>query len=364
MANLDEVGGYPAGIYQIETTDPVVGGVPDELTKAGLANIPSQQLAKRTAFLKELVDSAGVGATVAPSITDFNVVSKSGLYQAASAANAPQGSASFTLLHTQSSATQATQLACRIGNDRMFGRRLSGGVWQSWFEVLTSATAAAALGITAAQFDSGLALATTAFVQRAIGNHSAFVEITTNVTLTAADAGKVFFIKAAVTVTLPASTSLGSGSTFKFVLSSGASLTFAGGSPRVTPFGLIHSGAISGFDVILHAVGATDQYRLELIGDGPHSLNASGYQRLPSGLIIQWGVAATLLGGGASITFPVAFPNVALSISGNLINVPPGANAVFFSFYSLSSATFGAYARNDNNTNYLAAPFSYIAIGN
>lgn len=359
MANLDEVGGYPAGIYQIETTDPVVGGVPDELTKAGLANIPSQQLAKRTAFLKSLVDSAGIGATVAPSITDFNVVSTSGLYQAASAANAPQGSASFTLLHTQSSATQATQLACRIGDDRVFVRRLSGGVWQSWFEVLTSATAAAALGITPAQFDSGLALATTEFVQRALGNHSAFVEVTSNVTLTAADAGKVFFIKAAVTVTLPASTALGSGGTFKFALSSGASVTFAGGSTLVSSFGITHSEPISGFDVTLHSVVTADQYRIELLGDGPHSLNNSGYQRLPSGLIIQWGRGTSNGSGNLAVTFPFAFPNAVRSVvMGNNTT-----NGGYSTFQSLTSTGFLGQSWSSLNNSTGAFTFHWQAFG-
>lgn len=57
MANLPEANEYPAGIYQIETTDPVLGGPPNEATKAGLANIPAMQLAKRTNWLKSRVDT-------------------------------------------------------------------------------------------------------------------------------------------------------------------------------------------------------------------------------------------------------------------------------------------------------------------
>lgn len=44
-----------------------------------------------------------------------------------------------------------------------------------------------------------------------------------------------------------------------------------------------------------------------------HSFSASGYQRLPSGLIIQWGNG----GSGAvtkTVTFPVAFPTAVLSM--------------------------------------------------
>lgn len=68
MANLTETDVYPAGIYQLEQTDPVLGGAPNEATGAGMDNIPHQQLAKRTKWLKTRVDqllSTVVAATTA-----------------------------------------------------------------------------------------------------------------------------------------------------------------------------------------------------------------------------------------------------------------------------------------------------------
>ncbi|WP_296763007.1 hypothetical protein [Sediminimonas sp.] len=50
MANLPENASWPSGIYQIETTDPVVGG-PD-----GIDNVQAKQLANRTAWLKQYAD--------------------------------------------------------------------------------------------------------------------------------------------------------------------------------------------------------------------------------------------------------------------------------------------------------------------
>jgi len=61
MADLIETGEWVAGIYQIETTDPVLGGPPDLLTKAGVANISAQQLADRTAWLKAQVEDLAGG---------------------------------------------------------------------------------------------------------------------------------------------------------------------------------------------------------------------------------------------------------------------------------------------------------------
>ena len=51
MANLREENKWEAGIYQLETTDPVVGGVD------GISNKQANQLANRTSFLKQQVEN-------------------------------------------------------------------------------------------------------------------------------------------------------------------------------------------------------------------------------------------------------------------------------------------------------------------
>lgn len=50
MANLTETSTFETGIYQLETSDPVVGGA------GGISNRQGQQLANRTKYLKERVD--------------------------------------------------------------------------------------------------------------------------------------------------------------------------------------------------------------------------------------------------------------------------------------------------------------------
>lgn len=62
MSNLNELVQYEPGIYQLETTDPVLGG-PD-----GIDNLQGKQLANRTAYLKKHVDDLESGATVPPGI--------------------------------------------------------------------------------------------------------------------------------------------------------------------------------------------------------------------------------------------------------------------------------------------------------
>lgn len=58
MANLPESSSFDAGVYQIETTDPVVGG------PSGVTNAPLKNLANRTKYLKDHVDA--LEATRAP----------------------------------------------------------------------------------------------------------------------------------------------------------------------------------------------------------------------------------------------------------------------------------------------------------
>ena len=52
MANLKETAFWEEGIYQFETTDPVLGG------ENGIDNKPTRQLANRTVYLKQELETA------------------------------------------------------------------------------------------------------------------------------------------------------------------------------------------------------------------------------------------------------------------------------------------------------------------
>ena len=78
MANLnDTTEDWPAGVYQLETVDPVVGGVPNPLTGAGMDNIPHLQLAQRTHWLKAAVDT--LTAAIGGVIPSTRLISAAGL---------------------------------------------------------------------------------------------------------------------------------------------------------------------------------------------------------------------------------------------------------------------------------------------
>lgn len=157
MATLSEVAQWVAGIYQIELTDPVRGGAPNEATGDGLTNIPAQQLAKRTLWLKTLLEDAGIAQETAALVTNFDSLTAAGFYRGAPAAvGAPDSTASHAVLHIPGNTTNAAfQLAMRIGaSDRIYFRRKNSGVWASWVEITTAAT----LGTMATQDANAVAI--------------------------------------------------------------------------------------------------------------------------------------------------------------------------------------------------------------
>jgi hypothetical protein len=90
------------------------------------------------------------------------------------------------------------------------------------------------------------------------------------------------------------------------------------------------------------------------------SLVGNGYQKLPGGLIIQWGTSGVApVDGSLDVTFPIAFPsNCAAVVAQQTIGTPGSAVAVPGWVVSAKSAT-GFTLRNDGG----AQVFYWIAIG-
>lgn len=98
----------------------------------------------------------------------------------------------------------------------------------------------------------------------------------------------------------------------------------------------------------------------EPAGGWARSFSNNGYQKLPSGLIIQWGTLVAAAGGTTLVTFPITFPNNALWIVGGItadFNI--ATNDAEVSFYS--PTTTGATAKSSYGS---AMQTSYLVIGN
>lgn len=280
MSNLSETSTYEAGIYQLETTDPVVGG------PSGISNQQAKQLANRTKYLKDHVDA---------------------------------------------------------------------------LETSTSTTAP--------QFDNDTSPATTAFVQRALGNLRSVAGISTTATLTAAHVGQLVQCSSSgpYSVTLPLVASIPDGAVITIASSASGTVTIARqGSDVIYPnFGssvtsiALGNGDTASFVRIsggwaLFGGSASLKYTADFGG----SLGANGWQKLPSGLIMQWGGVTTNTSADTLVTFPVAFPTASCSIVGSV-----GSGTLHITFVGNGQSATGFYCNAISAGGRNASSCSWMAIG-
>jgi hypothetical protein len=421
MADLPETAVFDAGIYQIETTDPVLGGAPNAATGAGMSNIPHLQLARRTLWLKEQVDAItallsslnsqiavlsqsqrmvapvlvattanitlsglqtidGVSVTAGRRVLVKNQTTptQNGVYIAASGAWAratdmdndtdivpgvvvgvTAGTAQADTLWIMNSPNEGDAIA--IGSTPL----TFGNVTALSAPIASPAFSGAPTAPTAGQFNSSTLLANTQFVQRALGNFSDAQTFTGSFTLTAADAGKCYVYGEAdpATITLPAISAAAIGSTFEFINTGTANLTVqrAGADQIDSGPAAVNSIAIppnqslklvrSGGSSLWHPVGITAQAMGSTLSA---LLNSVGWQRLPSGLIIQWG-AVTATTTLTSYNYPISFPTAALRVVGG-----SGNDAVPNSIVTAANFTNSQFRGVSNIAN---AQLNWIAIG-
>ena len=183
-----------------------------------------------------------------------------------------------------------------------------------------------ALGVTPPQFDNDTSLATTQFVQRALGNMSGFSTYSANATFPASDAGKYIAITGGTAYALPAAGIVAVGAKF--------TIAVAGTAPSAITISVGGGGTIAGINnnpssaTMAMQPGSSCEFVAvdpgvysAINGSGIASLAANGYQKMPSGLIIQWGVTPVIAGGSNSaITLPIASPVATECVITNFAN--------------------------------------------
>ena len=114
---------------------------------------------------------------------------------------------------------------------------------------------------------------------------------------------------------------------------------------------------------LLAAIRALSQ----TLGDGRYAalsgftylLAASGYQRFPSGLIIQWGSAVTSASVDTAITFPITFPFATYAVLASPASSGAGAFSTITPV-STTGATLNSWTATATRASYST---SWIAIG-
>jgi hypothetical protein len=187
-----------------------------------------------------------------------------------------------------------------------------------------SAVFSGANWLTQPLFDNGKALATTEFAQRAQGNFAGRVDIgALPATLSASAAGCRIVLAASGTLTLPPVASVPTGTNFFLFNTTPGVVTVARqGTDVISAMSVnsMTSVTLQSLSTIVITAGngqwvvESGMSALKYAPEFGSSWGGSGYQKLPSGFIDQWGTGSTDASGNIYVTFQTAFPNAARSV--------------------------------------------------
>ncbi|OPB08198.1 phage tail protein [Pseudomonas synxantha] len=225
-------------------------------------------------------------------------------------------------------------------------------------------------------FDSSKSLATTEFVARSAGSLGGSISIAASRVLTVSDIGKRLELATGVTVTLPATESVPNGAAV--LISAGPQST----TSRVT--------VAAGDQLAMSNLAVTVPYTLSPGGDfiairesgvwrchfGSEtlrtasifaaSLGGNGYQKLPSGLILQWGYRTTSALStnytADAVTFPIVFPT-AILFRGGSFGSGAAASWLSFTLEATDTPRSSMTIRAGSGSPFAGQPFSWFAIG-
>ncbi|HGE7220157.1 TPA: pyocin knob domain-containing protein [Citrobacter freundii] len=417
MANLPETPQWEDGIYQIEVSDPVLGG-PD-----GISNRQAKQLAKRTSYLKQQVESgdkdladhiaapdphsqyapkespALTGTPTAPTaiktdnstklattgyvknvVADYAPLASPGLTGKPTAPTAAQASNDTQLATTAfvkaalaalvASSPEAldtlNELAAALGNDPNFATTMTNALAgkQPLDTTLTNLSGKSISGLLEYLGLSDAFLIKEKYLPANLnlntlggeGKYGIYAQpVTNNATpennYPTPEAGALLVTPAAnngmhVYITLSghlwSRTSLDNKNTewsqwvrqaLKSELDDGLNLKFDSSSLSTAGRALVAKPTVSDMRAYLQLLSAAQRD----VGTGANqipdmnafsgSIVSKGYQKLPGGLIIQWGINNASVGGtsgnGEDVSYAIPFPNGCLSLTATFDNGGP-----------------------------------------
>ncbi|WP_416240620.1 gp53-like domain-containing protein, partial [Klebsiella pneumoniae] len=155
----------------------------------------------------------------------------------------------------------------------------------------------------------------------ALGNSRTTLGVSSNLTLSGAEAGaEIVFGANNVTLTLPDSSSFQVGAAYFIDVGSASGITLASTGSQILRLNNVDT--LSSTKRASISLGQMSTFKVVNLGGGTWgvseygglaSLSSQGYQRLPSGLIVQWAWGANQAASGDQvITFPIAFPTAHL----------------------------------------------------
>lgn len=230
---------------------------------------------------------------------------------------------------------------------------------------------------TVSQFDSSNSLASTAFVKASGFQFSEWLSFLSAGTVIPPSAcGKAIQVILATSgnLTLPNAASVSNGSALYFINTSSnttATLQRAGSDSIAMPRIATSMALAPGDDLVLISNGVNSWFavsgtaRMGAANAFSAGLSANGYQKLPSGLMLQWGLVTTGTNGVGSLLFPTAFPTACCSIQ--LTGWTAGASAAgaaSLGTFSNSGATvYGMMISPTSGTAPIALTMHWLAVG-
>jgi hypothetical protein len=346
MADLPESNEWTGGIYQLETSDPVLGG------PEGIDNLQAKQLANRTIWLKAQLEQLGSNKQASDAtlsaLAALSVAANQIIYSTGPDAFAMTGLSAFirTLLDDADAAAARTTLgAAALASPTFTGDPKAP---------------------TPAQFDNDTTVPTTEFVQRALGSYSGFGSIAASRSATAADVGKLFLVSSTgTTFTLPTPASLGltQGNAIELFSTSGSMVIAPGAGATLNSAAVSVSSLtlLSGQSLRLVVIG-TNLWQVTsstngLVANAEFAalLGATfSSQQLP-GLSIKVGnISNSSTAASIPLTFPVAFPVACVAL------IITGANGMTAVYNHQGKDRTGATVLRGANANY---QYDYIIVG-
>lgn len=328
VAAVDEFDAWVQGIYQLEQEDLVLGGAD------GIDNLQAKQLLARSNWLKAQVLGLGAG--------------KQPLDAMLTALSALVTEADQTLYFTGPDTPALTALTA-------YARTL-----------IAAADAAAARATLGAASPADIAAAIAALVNSspatldtlnelaaALGNDANFATTITNALALKAPLSSPALTGVPTAPTAAPGTNTAQLATTAFVAAAIAAIAAIADASE-TVKGIIEIATAAEAQALTDDLRAITPAKLASAFQGSNTSKVpNGYQKLPGGLIIQWGITGLIASGGNQVvTFPVAFPNAPLvgvcsfDVAANFglhhtfgTNVGSGSTATQMTIYFYSGST-------------------------
>ncbi|TDV61253.1 pyocin knob domain-containing protein [Pseudomonas sp. LP_7_YM] len=346
-----------------------------------------------TSFVQSALATFGVGTLLGPlpPSNDLNLATNGGFYRTTSATLNTPASSNLSVMTAPYNNGGCLQICAILAGGsvdtvRIFYRSQAGGTWSSWREFAALNSPAMTGKPTApdlTRFAVGDALVNANTLKAAGVQANNFRNIALSgatVSLVSADAGSIIGITGSGggTLILPAASSVTAGALIGLrannslassnIIKGNGSDTIggsagAGGNTAVLATNdsiMLVSDGVSKWDVAAEATAAFIAQQFTV----GQQLTANGFQKLPGGLIIQWGAATTNASGVLLVSMPISFSAPPKSIVGAL--AISAASNVSLGFNIVSNGSFRAYTTSGSSGSPGVAAslaFNWIAIG-